>query len=371
MALILVAEDDSGTQRLIVTALRNKGHQVLSAQDGLVAWHLFEASSPDLVVSDVNMPAMNGFELLQRVRAHNSLALTPFVLLTSLQERADMRQGMVLGADDFLTKPLRPRELIEAVNAQLNRQQVRHAFQEQKARHTLSQALEQQAWDLHEQYESRLARELSEQWPQDGREQNARDFAEATVLFADIRHYRNWLDALTPAEMGIALKRFYEKSGDTVHLFGATAMHFVGEGVVAVYTDAENVPTAPHALRALKAALGLRKSGAAMDAHLSERFPGRKLPRFEVNIALHEGPVGMARLEGFLGGARQLLPVGKTVTDTIAMQRLAPHVPGAVMLSTPVLRNVTGAVKPVGRYLLPINPDQPPMEVCAVQPITQ
>ncbi|HEY9096339.1 MAG TPA: response regulator [Hydrogenophaga sp.] len=370
MALILVAEDDSGTQRLISTALRNKGHEVLSAQDGLEAWRLFEASSPDLIVSDVNMPGMNGFALLQRVRTHSTLALTPFVLLTSLQERADMRQGMVLGADDYLTKPLRPKELIEAVDAQLNRQRVRQAFQEQDTRRTLSQALEQQAWDLHEQYEHRLARELSEQWPQDGREQSTCEFSEATVLFADIRDYRDWLSTLSPAEMGVALKRFYEKSGDTVHLFGATAMHFVGEGVVAVYTDIESVPTAPHALRALKAALGLRKSGAAMDAYLRELFPQRKLPPFEVNIALNQGPVGMAHLEGFLGGARQRLPVGKTVTDTIAMQRMAPHVPGAVMVSAPVLRSVMGAVKTVGRFLLQIDPELAPIEVCAVHPIT-
>ncbi|MEZ5706198.1 MAG: response regulator [Burkholderiaceae bacterium] len=370
MALILVAEDDSGTQRLIATALRNKGHEVLSAQDGLMAWRLFEASSPDLIVSDVNMPGMNGFALLQRVRTHSTLALTPFVLLTSLQERADMRQGMLLGADDYLTKPLRPRELIEAVDAQLNRQRVRQAFQDQETRRTLSQALEQQAWDLHEQYEHRLARELSEQWPQDGREHGTSDFSEATVLFADIRNYRDWLAALPPAEMGIVLKRFYEKSGDTVHLFGATAMHFVGEGVVAIYADVESVPTAPHALRALKAALGLRKSGAAMDAHLRELFPQHHLPAFEVSIALNQGPVGMTQLEGFLGGARQLLPVGRTVADTIAMQRLAPSAAGTIVLSAPVLRRVTGAVNTVGRYLLPIDPGRAPMEVCAVQPIT-
>ena len=370
MALILVAEDDNGTQRLIATALRNKGHDVLTAPDGLSAWRLIEMRSPELIVSDVNMPGMNGFALLQRLREHNTLALTPFLLLTSLQERVDMRQGMLLGADDYLTKPLRPREMIEAVDAQLNRQRMRTALHNEDTQRALTHALEEQAWDLHEQYENRLARELSEQWPQEGRDVNATHYPNATVLFADIRHYRDWLSALSPSEMGMVLKRFYENSGDTVHLFGATTMHFVGEGVIAVYADADHMPTAPHALRALKAAMGLRKSGAAIDAFVRDNMPRPDLPAFEVGIALNSGPVGMAHLEGFLGGSRQLLPVGQTVANTVTMQRLAPHVEGALMLSVPVLRSITGTVKTVGRYFLPVEPAKEAMEVCAVLPLT-
>jgi CheY-like chemotaxis protein len=370
MALILVAEDDNGTQRLISTALRNQGHEVLSAPDGLSAWRLIEMRSPDLIVSDVNMPGMTGFALLQRLRAHSGLALTPFLLLTSLQERPDMRQGMLLGADDYLTKPLRPRELVEAVNAQLNRQRMRNSLREEASQRALTQALEAQAWDLHEQYENRLARELSEQWPQDGRDQGTTHYPSATVLFADIRNYRDWLGALTPAEMSMVLKRFYENSGDTVHLFGATAMHFVGEGVIAVYADAENMPTAPHALRALKAAMGLRKSGVAMDAFVRDRLPQRKLPAFELGIALNSGPVGMAQLDGFLGGARQMLPVGETVVNTMAIQRLAPHVPGAMMMTVPVLRSVTGTVKVGERFFLSVDPAKDAIEVVAAQPVT-
>jgi DNA-binding response OmpR family regulator len=369
MALILVAEDDSGTQRLISVALRNQGHEVLSVPDGISAWRLIELRSPDLIVSDVNMPGMTGFALLQRLREHSTLALTPFVLLTSLQERHDMRQGMRLGADDYLTKPLRPKELIEAVDAQLNRQRMRTAMHTQDTQRALTHALEEQAWSLHEQYEHRLARELSEQWPQDARELDATHHPDATVLFADIRNYRDWLAALSPAEMSLVLKRFYENSGDTVHLFGATTMHFVGEGVVAVYADAKHMASAPHALRALKAAMGLRKAGAAMDAFVRDQLPGRRLPPFEVGIALHSGPVGMARLEGFLGGSRHLLPVGQTVGDTMAMQRLAPPSPGTIVLSVLVLRSVTGAVKTVDRYFLPVDPGKAALEVCSVLPI--
>ena len=129
MPLILIAEDDHGTSRLAATALRNQGHEVITASDGLSAWRLIEMRSPRLIVSDVNMPGMNGHELLHRLRAHPRLGLTPLILLTSLQERKDMRHGMSLGANDYLTKPLRPKELIEAVNAQFDQQRRRETMQ--------------------------------------------------------------------------------------------------------------------------------------------------------------------------------------------------------------------------------------------------
>ena len=108
---------------------------------------------------------------LVRVREHADVGLTPFILLTSLQERRDMRQGMNLGADDYITKPLRPRELIDAVAAQLGRQAMRQAARALQVQAALTEALEEQAWALQEQYEKRLARELSEQWPGESRGQ--------------------------------------------------------------------------------------------------------------------------------------------------------------------------------------------------------
>ena len=369
MALVVVAEDDSGTQKLVSVVLKNQGHEVLCAGDGQGAWALIREHWPDVVVSDVNMPGMSGFELLQRVREDAQVGQTPFILLTSLQERRDMRQGMNLGADDYITKPLRPRELVDAVQAQLNRQNVRRAASTLHVQTALAEALEEQAWALHEQYEQRLARELSEQWPGDAQTQGARAYPEATVLFADIRQYPAWLGELSPADMGLLLKRFYENSGDTVHLFGASALQFVGEGVLAVFADEEPSPTAPHGLRALKAALGLRSAATGMAGFVRGQFPGRALPAFDVGIALHGGPVAMMQLDGLLGGHTQLIPVGETVVDAMAMQRHAPPGQGSITVSVPVLRSVTGAVRPLNRYLLNLPHRAEPMDVCAVEPL--
>lgn len=369
MALVVVAEDDSGTLKLISVVLKNQGHEVLGARDGLSAWALIREHWPDVIVSDVNMPGMSGFELLQRVRDSSEVGQTPFLLLTSMQERRDMRQGMNLGADDYLTKPLRPRELVDAVQAQLNRQNVRTAARNMHVQTALTEALEEQAWALQEQYEKRLARELSEQWPGDGIGQAAQTHPHATVLFADIRHYPAWLAALSATEMGQLLKRFYENSGDTVHLFGTSALQFVGEGLLAVFADETPSLTAPHGLRAVKAALGLRTAAASMAGFARSQFPGRALPVFDVGMALHSGPVAMMRLEGLLGGSTQLIPVGETVVDAMAMQRHVLPGHGAITVSVPVLRSVTGAVQPVSRYLLALPHRSEPMDVCAVEPL--
>lgn len=368
MALIVVAEDDNGTLKLIQVVLRNQGHSVLTASDGQAAWQLIREHRPDLVVSDINMPGVTGFELLRAVREHDDLNQIPFVLLTSLQERRDMRQGMTLGADDYLTKPVRPAELVDAVSAQINRLAMRSASLDMQVRDAVSEALEEQAWSLQEQYEKRLARELSEQWPGDTRGQQEHHHPQATVLFADIRHYPDWLAALNADQLVTVLKRFYEGSGDTVHLFGASTVQFVGDGLLALFTNMTAGSTAHPGLRAVKAAFGLRTAAAGMQDFVKQRFPDIELPRFEVGVAVHSGPVAMMRLDGLLGGAQQLLPVGETVIDAIAMQRRAPAT-HCVTVSIPVLRSVTGAIQPVSRHFITLPHRGETLEVCAVEPL--
>lgn len=368
MALIVVAEDDVGTLRLIQAALHLQGHSVLTANNGHSAWLEIRQHKPDLVVSDINMPGLSGFDLLRAVRDHATLNLTPFILLTSLQERRDMRQGMTLGADDYLTKPVHPHELVNAVAAQLNRQAMRAAALDLQVQDAVTEALDEQAWTLHEQYERRLARELSEQWPGENQGDQALLHPQATVLFADIRHHGQWLGALEPDQQAAMLRRFYEGGGDTVHLFGASSVHFVGDGLLALFTDRDPHASAHQGLRATKAAFGLRNSAAAMQGWVEQHFPGQPLPRFEIGIAVHSGPVAMVRLRGLLGGATQLLPVGETVVDALAMQR-HPQTTHSVTVSIPVLRSITGAVQPVARQFIRLPHRVESIEVCAVDPV--
>jgi two-component system, sensor histidine kinase and response regulator len=118
---ILVVDDETSVRQIVAFLLEEQGYTVLQASDGLTALALVERQSPDLIISDIRMPGMDGFALCERVRANPALVQTPFIFLTAKEQRSDMRRGMGLGADDYLTKPFEAEELLAAVSVRLAR----------------------------------------------------------------------------------------------------------------------------------------------------------------------------------------------------------------------------------------------------------
>ena len=117
------------------------------------------------------------------------IAATPIILLTSSCERAHMRIGMTTGADDYLTKPVTPLELRDAVSSQLNKLVRADALRAMVVESAVSEALSDQHQKISELYEDRLASSLTDQWPDGGLVQDNQKFASATVLFAEISQY--------------------------------------------------------------------------------------------------------------------------------------------------------------------------------------
>lgn len=116
---ILVVDDDLELLRLIAFALRQAGYMVLEAQDGPSALAVFERERPDLVVLDVNLPRLNGFEVLKKIRTVSEGL--PVMMLTVRTGEEDQVRGLDLGADDYLGKPFSPRTLLARVRALLRR----------------------------------------------------------------------------------------------------------------------------------------------------------------------------------------------------------------------------------------------------------
>jgi DNA-binding response OmpR family regulator len=116
---ILVVDDDLELRRLVAFALRQAGYLVLEAGDGPGALSMVEGERPDLVLLDVNLPRMNGFEVLRRLRDGGSK--TPVMMLTVRAGEEDQVRGLDLGADDYLAKPFSPRALLARVRARLRR----------------------------------------------------------------------------------------------------------------------------------------------------------------------------------------------------------------------------------------------------------
>lgn len=119
---ILVIEDQPDVRENIVELLGAENFETFAAEDGIEGVHLAQEHHPDLILCDVMMPELDGYDVLNMLRQNPETALIPFVFLTAKAATKDMRQGMNLGADDYLTKPFTRTELLQAISSRLSRQ---------------------------------------------------------------------------------------------------------------------------------------------------------------------------------------------------------------------------------------------------------
>ena len=115
---ILIADDEANIRRILETRLSMQGHEVAAAKDGAEALELFRSVEPDVVVLDVMMPELDGFAVVERIRAQSEV---PIILLTALGDVADRITGLQLGADDYMVKPFSPKELEARIRCVMRR----------------------------------------------------------------------------------------------------------------------------------------------------------------------------------------------------------------------------------------------------------
>lgn len=130
MNKILVIEDEPEMRRNLLTVLRFEKYQPIGAENGRAGLECVRREKPDLILCDVMMPELDGHGVLQALRADAETAAIPFIFLTAKGEKADLRNGMILGADDYLTKPVARADLLQAIAARLQRaeEQARREF---------------------------------------------------------------------------------------------------------------------------------------------------------------------------------------------------------------------------------------------------
>jgi DNA-binding NarL/FixJ family response regulator len=118
---ILVIEDQAPMRRNVALLLEMEGFTVVTAENGAAGVAVAKKERPDLVLCDVTMPEMDGYGVVQALRAEKDFATTPFIFLSAKGDKADLRLGMNFGADDYLTKPIIREDLLAAVHARLER----------------------------------------------------------------------------------------------------------------------------------------------------------------------------------------------------------------------------------------------------------
>jgi two-component system, OmpR family, response regulator len=118
---ILIIDDEAGVRELLADALKLAGFETATAADAMVAQTMLRTLKPDLLIVDINMPLMDGFEFIERIRSNGDQ--TPALMLSARADRADVTRGLTLGADDYVTKPFGLEELVLRIRAILRRSQ--------------------------------------------------------------------------------------------------------------------------------------------------------------------------------------------------------------------------------------------------------
>jgi class 3 adenylate cyclase len=338
--LVLVVDDIEQNVRLLCDLLSAKaGYRTAQAFNGHDALAMALQLQPDLILLDVMMPGMDGFEVCRRLRAEPAIAATPIVLVTSLDPKEERIRGLEAGADDFLSKPLVQAELFARVRSLLR---VKSLYDEvSRQRNELahwSATLEQRVAEklveierllrLKRFFSPRLAAKLLGDSRHDPLLSHR---GEVSVLFADLRGFTAFAEAQPADTVMTVLREFHTVMGELIFRFDGTLERFTGDGMMVFFNDPD--PTPDHAVQAVR--LGLAMCEAATRLESVWNMPHRP-EGLGLGIAKGIATLGAIGFEGRLDYAA----IG-SVTN-LAMRLCTEAQAGEVLVSQEVWADVAG-----------------------------
>lgn len=274
---ILVVDDMPQNVKLLEQLLTLSDFEVFTASSGAEGLAQISANRPDLVLLDVVMPKMSGYEMCRAIRADPATALLPVVMVTALDPAEERVRGIEAGADDFLAKPINQSELLARVRSLLRIQ-------------SLHRRIEEQAAQLAE-WNAKLEERVAEQVAQLGRLARLKRFLspkvadlivagqlddpmatrrrEVVVAFSDLRGFTAFTDTADPEEVFAVLHAYHGELGRLIAAHDGTVEHFAGDGVMIIFNDPAPLPNP--ALSAVEMALGVRDAVARLSAGWKKR----------------------------------------------------------------------------------------------------
>ena len=261
---ILVVDDTPANVRLLEAVLRPRGYEILAAGSGPEALEVMTRDSPDLVLLDVVMPGMDGYEVCRRLRGTPAGAVLPVVMVTA-SGHEDKVRALEAGADDFIAKPFDQSELLARVKSLLRVKEYHDLIEGQAAElaewnRTLEARVHEQVTELERL--ARLRRYLSPQIaelvlsaPEEGMLESHR--REVAVLFCDLRGFTAFAEEVEPEEVMAALAQFHDAVGPLINSFDATVGGFTGDGLMVFFNDP--LPCADHTERAVRLGAAMRE----------------------------------------------------------------------------------------------------------------
>jgi class 3 adenylate cyclase len=227
--------------KLLVDLLQAAGYETATAVNGPEALASIAQALPDLVLLDVMMPGMTGFEVCERLRAEAASALLPVVLVTALDGKDDRVRGIEAGADDFLTKPVNKHELLARVKSLLRICSLREELEAQRMAHL-------------KRFFSPPVAELIATGQLDPMKSHR---SEITVVFLDLRGFTAFSESNDPEDVLAVLREYHARMGALIVQHEGTVEHFAGDGIMIFFNDP--VPVDNPALHAVRMALEMQR----------------------------------------------------------------------------------------------------------------
>jgi len=262
-ATLLVVDDLPQNVRLLEAILVPRGYRVVPANSGREALERVAAEPVDLVLLDILMPGMDGYEVCRALRADPATSFLPVVMITASGEQEKLA-AIEAGADDFIAKPFDQAELLARVSSLLRIKRYHDTIEAQAAELAAwNRELEQRVNDQVDALErmGRLRRFLSPQLAELVVSSGDDSFLEShrreiTVVFCDLRGFTSFAETVEPEDLMTVLGEYHAALGDLVHRFDGTLERFTGDGLMVIFNDPMDCPDAPE--RAVRMALAMR-----------------------------------------------------------------------------------------------------------------
>ena len=297
-ARLLVADDNKVNRLLLTRSLELQGHRVASAENGRVALEMLRSESFDLLLLDMEMPELNGFQVLEQMVGDAKLRDVPVIVTSSLEGVAHVVRCIELGADDYLPKPVNGVLLKARINSSLEKKRLRDQQRDLIKRFATSEV----AQDLQESGFSLGGRRV-----------------QGTVMFSDIRSFTAMVESQPPEETIELLNTYYTLMFDAISGHGGVVNQMIGDGLMAIF--GAPLPLADPPLAAVRAALDMVEMIELLNA---ERTPLGKTP-IRIGIGIASGEV----VAGYTG--TQQRATYTCIGDTVNLAaRLEAHTKVAV-----------------------------------------
>ncbi|HKD95667.1 MAG TPA: response regulator [Gaiellaceae bacterium] len=339
-ARVLVVDDMPANVRLLEAILGPAGYSLLSAASGPRALELVVSELPDLVLLDVQMAGMNGYEVCRRIRENETTALLPVVMVTSHDSEARI-DGIRAGADDFVTKPFDQQELLLRVRSLVRIKRYHDTIRSQavelaELNSTLELRVSQQVEELERMARLRrfLSPTLAEVVMERGDAVLESHRRELAVLFGDLRGWTDFSAATEPEEVMSVVGSYHAAMGELISTYEATVGWFAGDGLMVWFNDP--IACDDPAERAVRMAVEMREAMSALTAVWRKR--GHELD-FSLGVALGYATIGRIGFDGRYdyGAVGSVLNLASRLCDAAG--------PGQVVISQRVLSEVENLVE--------------------------